>query len=71
MICHKCVVLDHYDHIDRIKEIRREDLEAFTHKSIAVLDEEREVIAGLRSIFSQFISKETSLNSKRFIKAIE
>jgi hypothetical protein len=56
--------------MNKIKEIRREELEDFTKKSIAIVDEEREILGDLRTYFSTFLSKESSISSKRFIKAV-
>ena len=75
LICNKCAILEHNDHVESLKDIFREDLANFCLKANHVIDEEQQKLSiikdGFNSYIDSYIASEINLTSMQFMQMVQ
>ena len=71
LICSKCAILGHHDHVEELKDIKRDDLVQFCTKANIIIDEESQKLAIVKDGFNSYIASDVNLTSEQFMQMVE
>ena len=71
LICSKCAILGHHDHVEELKDIKRDDLVQFCTKANNIIDEESQKLAIIKDGFNSYIASDVNLTSEQFMQMVE
>lgn len=71
LICNKCAIISHHDHVAELKEVKRDDIVQFCTKANNIIDEESQKLAIIRDGFSSYIANDVQLTSLQFMEMVQ